>query len=183
MVFKFILLSDEVDDFLREIHIDSDATFLELNNAILDSVGYTKDQMTSFLICNDYWEAEQEITLMEMDTSSDVDSLVMDRVRVEEFASEEGQKLRFVFDMMNERSFFMELKEVKTRESLPAPICKRSKGNPPAQVLDGLFMDVPEVKANDLDMDGLGEFGDDEDFNEDDLDNLSINDNYFEDQM
>jgi len=127
MVFKFILLSDEVDDFLREIHIDSDATFLELNNAILDSVGYTKDQMTSFLICNDYWEAEQEITLMEMDTSSDVDSLVMDRVRVEEFASEEGQKLRFVFDMMNERSFFMELKEVKTRESLPAPICKRSK--------------------------------------------------------
>ena len=41
MVFKFILLSDEVDDFLREIHIDSDATFLELNNAILDSVGYT----------------------------------------------------------------------------------------------------------------------------------------------
>jgi hypothetical protein len=183
MVFKFILLSDEVDDFLREIHIDSDATFLELNNAILDSVGYTKDQMTSFLICNDYWEAEQEITLMEMDTSSDVDSLVMDRVRVEEFASEEGQKLRFVFDMMNERSFFMELKEVKTRESLPAPICKRSKGNPPAQVLDGLFMDVPEVKANDLDMDGLGEFGDAEDFNEDDLDNLSINDNYFEDQM
>ena len=183
MVFKFILLSDEVDDFLREIHIDSDATFLELNNAILDSVGYTKDQMTSFLICNDYWEAEQEITLMEMDTSSDVDSLVMDRVRVEEFASEEGQKLRFVFDMMNERSFFMELKEVKTRESLPAPICKRSKGNPPAQVLDGLFMDVPEVKASDLDMDGLGEFGDDEDFNEDELDNLSINDNYFEDQM
>jgi hypothetical protein len=39
------------------------------------------------------------------------------------------------------------------------------------------------VKANDLDMDGLGEFGDAEDFNEDDLDNLSINDNYFEDQM
>ena len=64
MVFKFILLSDEVDDFLREIDIDSDATFLELNNAILDSVGYAKDQMTSFLICNDYWEAEQEITLM-----------------------------------------------------------------------------------------------------------------------
>ena len=183
MVFKFILLSDEVDDFLREIHIDSDATFLELNNAILDSVGYTKDQMTSFLICNDYWEAEQEITLMEMDTSSEVDSLVMDRVRVEEFASEEGQKLRFVFDMMNERSFFMELKEVKTRESLPAPICKRSKGNPPAQVLDGLFMDVPEVKAGDLDLDGLDDFGGEEDFNEDDLDNLSINDNYFEDQM
>ena len=84
---------------------------------------------------------------------------------------------------MMETILTMELKEVKTRESLPAPICKRSKGNPPAQVLDGLFMDIPEVKAGDLDMDGLDDFGDGEDFNEDDLDNLSINDNYFEDQM
>lgn len=183
MVFKFVLLSDEADDFLREIHIDSDATFLELNDAILNSVGYAKDQMTSFLICNDYWEAEQEITLMEMDTASDVDSLVMDRVRIDEFASEEGQKLRFIFDVMNERSFFMELKEVKTRESLPAPICKRSKGNPPAQVLDGLFMDIPEPKAGDLDMDGLDNYDGEEGFNEDELDDLSINENYFEDQM
>lgn len=183
MVFKFVLLSDEVDGFMREIHIDSDATFLELNNAILDSVGYTKDQMTSFLICNDYWEGENEITLMEMDTASDMDSLVMDKVRVEEFASEEGQKLRFIFDPMNERCFYMELKEVKTRESLPAPICKRSKGNPPAQMLDGLFMDIPEPKAGDLDIDNLENFEGDEGFNEDELDDLSINDNYFEDQM
>ena len=45
MVFRFLLLSDEVDDFKREIQIDSEATFLDLHNAILDSVGYTKDQM------------------------------------------------------------------------------------------------------------------------------------------
>ena len=63
--------------------------------------------MTSFLICNDYWEIENEITLVEMDTSSEEDSLVMENVRIEEFVSEEGQKLMFVFDYMNERSFFM----------------------------------------------------------------------------
>ena len=30
MVFRFLILSDEVDDFKREIKIDSEATFLDL---------------------------------------------------------------------------------------------------------------------------------------------------------
>ena len=53
MLFRFLILSDEADDFKREIKIDSESTFLDLQNAILDSVGYTKDQMTSFFICDD----------------------------------------------------------------------------------------------------------------------------------
>ena len=36
MVYKLLILSDEVDLFFREIEINSDATFFELNNAILD---------------------------------------------------------------------------------------------------------------------------------------------------
>lgn len=73
MVYRFLILSDEVDNFKREIQIDSEATFLELQDAILDSVNFTKDQMTSFFICDDDWSKETEITLVEMDTSSDVD--------------------------------------------------------------------------------------------------------------
>lgn len=66
MVFRFLILSDEVDDFKREIKIDSEATFLDLYNAIMDSVGYTKDQMCSFFICDDDWSKNTEITLVEM---------------------------------------------------------------------------------------------------------------------
>ena len=36
MVFKFVILSDEVDDFLREILIESDATFEDLGLDSLD---------------------------------------------------------------------------------------------------------------------------------------------------
>ena len=39
MVFRFLILSDEVDYFKREIKIDSEATFLDLYNAIMDSGG------------------------------------------------------------------------------------------------------------------------------------------------
>ena len=179
MIFKFVILSDEVDDFVREIQIESDATFLELNDAILESVGYGKDQMTSFLVCNDYWEIENEITLVDMDTSSEQDSLVMDRTRIEEFVSEEGQKLMFVFDYLNERSFFMELKSVITNKSVDKAICEVSRGVAPAQVLDGLFMDDTKLEK-DLTLDGFGDFDYEDDFNDDELDNLSINDNYFE---
>ena len=79
MLFRFLILSDEADDFKREIKIDSESTFLDLQNAILDSVGYTKDQMTSFFICDDDWSKKTEITLVEMDTSSEEDSYVNGR--------------------------------------------------------------------------------------------------------
>ena len=47
--------SDEVDDFIREIQIDSEATFHELHEAILKAAKYSDDQMTSFFICDDDW--------------------------------------------------------------------------------------------------------------------------------
>lgn len=59
MVYRFKLVSDEVTNFSREIEIDSENTFLQLRNAILESVNYTKDELDSFFLCNDDWEREE----------------------------------------------------------------------------------------------------------------------------
>ena len=40
MVYRFLLLSDEVDNFKREIQISSQATFLDFHKEILKSTGY-----------------------------------------------------------------------------------------------------------------------------------------------
>ncbi|HOO19057.1 MAG TPA: hypothetical protein PK296_02580, partial [Paludibacteraceae bacterium] len=93
MVFRFTILSDEVDDFIRVIDMDAEATFLDLHNAILDSVNFKKDELTSFFLCSDEWEKEQEITLIEMDTSSEYDNLVMDKVKLGDLLTDEKQKL------------------------------------------------------------------------------------------
>ena len=93
MVYKFTMLSDEVDNFVRVIKIDSEAKFFELHNAILDSVNYEKNQMTSFFICSDNWEKGQEVTLVEMESSSEYDNLTMEDTTLEELLSEENQKL------------------------------------------------------------------------------------------
>lgn len=165
MLFRFLILSDEVDDFKREIKIDSEATFLELHNAILKSVGYTSDQMCSFFVCDDDWSKKTEITLMEMDTTSEVDSYIMEDTQLEELLEDEHQKLLFVFDYMTERAFFMELREIETGKSLSAPVCSKSVGLAPTQQM---AFDEFETKTGSIDL-GEDFYGDSE-YNPDDLD-------------
>ena len=106
MVYRFTIISDEVDNFRREIQIDSDATFLDFHNAILKSVGYPNDQMTSFFVCDDNWEKETEVTLEDMGTSSDVDSWIMEETPLSELLEEEKQHLLYIFDPLADRAFW-----------------------------------------------------------------------------
>jgi len=53
MVYRFTIISDEVDDFIREIKIDSEATFFDFHKAILKATNYNDDQLTSFFTCDE----------------------------------------------------------------------------------------------------------------------------------
>lgn len=136
MVYKFKLVSDEVNNFVREIEIGSNSTFLQLRNAILDSVGYAKNELDSFFLCNDDWEFQEEIAQQDMGSSSDQDLWIMADTPLSELIEDEGQRLAFVFDYFTERAFFMELKRIETGRTLDEPKCTVKKGNPPAQSVD-----------------------------------------------
>jgi len=186
MVYKFIIVSDEVDDFRRDILIDSDATFFDLHEAILDSVGYAKDQMTSFFICNEDWNKETEITLIEMDTNPEEDSYIMDSTRLSDLLEEERQKLLYVFEYLTERSFFMELREMITGKSQPHATCVFQTGNAPTQTTEFEALDEKlnarmsatnhHLDEDFYDEDELGM----DDYDDEDFDNLSEG-NPFED--
>ena len=166
MVYRFTIISDEVDNFRREIQIDSEATFLDLHNAILKSTGYPNDQMTSFVICDDNWEKGTEITLEDMGTSSDMDSWIMEETPLEELLEDEKQHMLYVFDPLADRVFFMELSEIITGKSLDEAVCTKSIGDAPQHVLDFDQLMVAQVATTTLD----DTFGDDEDFDLDELD-------------
>ena len=76
MIYKIAFSCEEGDNFRLVFEADPDATFLELHEAILSAVKYNNDQMTSFFMCNDRWEKEQEVTLIEMDRNFDYDNMV-----------------------------------------------------------------------------------------------------------
>ena len=136
MIYKFRLLSDESEDFRRDIEIDSEASFFELHKAILSSVNYPDDQMTSFFICNDNWIKEVEITLEDMGSRSDEDNYVMVDTIIGDLVEEEKQHLMYVFDPLADRVFFIELSKIEFGKDLDAPRCVKSLGNAPSQLID-----------------------------------------------
>jgi hypothetical protein len=166
MIYRFLLLSDEVDDFKREIQISPQATFLDFHKAILKATGFDNQQIYSFFICNDDWNKRIEITLFEMDTSSEEDSYVMEDVTLEEFLEEEHQKLLYVFDQLSERLFFIELREIITGKDISAPKCTKSVGEPPVQLVN--FDEMTKDIKLDLDENFYG----DEDFDDEELDDF-----------
>jgi hypothetical protein len=177
MVYRFIIVSDEVDDFRRDITIDSDASFFELHDAILNSVGYAKDQITSFFTCDEDWVKETEITLIDMDSSSDEDVYVMEGSRLSELLDEEKQKLIYVFEPLTERCFFMELREIIPGKSQAKPQVVKSIGDPPKQIslMEEMDFSVPAAAHRGLEEEDdfyNDEFSDD-DYNEEDLEDLS----------
>ena len=136
MIYRFTIISDEVDDILREIQIDPEATFYDFHKAILASCGYADDQMTSFFICSDDWEKEQEITLEEMDSYAEDESYVMNETPISDLVEDAKQKLIYIFDPMTERCFFIELSEIIWKKHLDAPKCTKKKGEAPQQTVD-----------------------------------------------
>lgn len=137
MILKIKMVSDEVDGFLREFEIDSEATFLDLCKVILESCGYPDDQMTSFYVCNDEWERGDQITREDMGTtSSDTDLFVMGNVRLNEFLEDKGQKLEFVFDPFSERSFWLNVRDIVAGKNLKRAEVKRLRGDAPLHIAE-----------------------------------------------
>lgn len=173
MLYRIKFISDEVEGFLREIKIDGDATFLDLNKAILNSCGYPDDQMTSFFLCDEEWEHREQITREDMGAGDvDEDIFVMEESHLRDFIEDEGQKLEYVFDPFSERVFYLNVKEIIPGESLADPLVSRSQGEPPVQLAD---MDASPVvtsqkSAGSLDEDEISAFYGNDDFESDEFD-------------
>jgi hypothetical protein len=176
MIYKFLLISDEQGNFVREIEIDAESTFLDFQKAILNSVKYSDEELTTFFICSDAWEKEQEIMFMEMDADSAVDTYLMADTTLEELIEDEGQKLIFVFDMLMERAFFIELKEIVTGKKLKKASCTFSNGLPPEQTINpDKFFDESVKKGGKLEVFDDDFYGADS-YDEDELDMESFSD-------
>lgn len=176
MVYRIKYITDEVDGFLREVKIDSEATFLELNKIILEACGYPDDQMTSFYLCNEEWERGVQVTREDMGVGgSDEDVYVMDETRLSELIEDEGQHLEFVFDPFADRCFYLDVKEAIPGESLRHPEITRVKGEAPRQIADLDFDLAPTPKGKKAAVAADDDFADEAiyggaSFNDDDID-------------
>jgi len=134
MVYKFVVLSDEDESFIREFEFLDSQTLLDFHNMLQEELEFDKSQMASFFMATDNWEKEEEFTLFDMCTGSST----MEDTILEDIIFRKNQKLLYVFDFFNDRNLFVEYtgeyKEVTGREY---PFCSNSKGVPPKQVVFG----------------------------------------------
>ncbi|MFW5754487.1 MAG: IS1096 element passenger TnpR family protein, partial [Marinilabiliaceae bacterium] len=102
MIYKFRIISNENEEFIREVAIDSGATFLDLHNFLIEELGYEDGQMTSFFITDKNWHKETEITLIDMTDEQIPGIKVMESTKLGELITEKKQRLLYVFDQFAE---------------------------------------------------------------------------------
>ena len=71
MVFKFRMLSDLSDNFVRDYEVMYDTNLLDFNDFICEDLGYDIEGMASFFFSDGQWRKLQEYTLMDMDTEAE----------------------------------------------------------------------------------------------------------------
>ena len=134
MVYKFVVLSDEDESFVREFEFLDTHTLIDFHNLIQDELEFDKSQLASFFMATDNWEKEEEFTLFDMGTGSST----METAVLEDIIFRKNQKLLYVFDFFNDRALFIEYTgEAKEIEGRELPACSNSKGVPPKQVIFG----------------------------------------------
>jgi hypothetical protein len=136
LVYTFRMLSGEEEDFRRDFEILDNQTFFDFHLAIQEDLGYDKSQMASFILTNDQWEREEEITLFDMKEEPSDETLIMDQVKIVDVCKTVRQKLLYIHDFFSDRGFFIEVVRMEDAESdKKYPVCILSEGKIPIQII------------------------------------------------
>lgn len=113
MVFKFRMLSDENDNFVRDLEVPYDMTLQDFHEFLVRILGY-EECMASFFTADGEWEQLQEYTLLDM---GDPECMLMDSVTLGQLLHHNRERLIYLFDQLNNRALFLELTEAKKADA------------------------------------------------------------------
>lgn len=110
IVFRFRMLSDENDNFVRDYEVLSDMTLLEFHKFILFTLEY-EECISSFFTADARWEKLREFTLMDMGEAAGEGGeapQTMDSVSLDQIIHKYRDRLIYLFDMFGERAYYLE---------------------------------------------------------------------------
>jgi hypothetical protein len=168
MIYKFRLVSDEAELFARNIEIGSESTFLELHEAIIEAVGYSREQISSFFLSDNDWNIGKQITLLDMSGEDEGDIMQMSETKIGDFLSALGDNLIYVFDFFNDRAFYLTITELSEPKSgVDYPVFSGILGTPPPQTtIDDIGAEIAAMQQE-LESGDDGYF--DNEYDDDDL--------------
>jgi hypothetical protein len=108
MIFRFRMLSDENDRFVRDYEVPYDMTLLDFHRFLLESLEY-EECMTSFFTADERWEKQREFTLMDMGDGSAESPEPMEQVTLGQIIHNRRDRLIYLFDLFGDRAYYLEL--------------------------------------------------------------------------
>lgn len=154
-IYKFRMISEENDNFLRDIEIQANQTFEDFHNIISETVKLNGNELASFHVCDQKWNKLQEITLIEMIDESEEgeetrhieETYVMSKAVVRDFINEPSQRLLYEYDFLNMKTFYIELLSVyKQKDDVKYPRVTNKRGEIIEPVLPEALIDDEELR-------------------------------------
>ncbi len=120
MIFRFRMLSDENDYFVREYEVPYDMGLAEFNDFLCGDLRFDKGGITSFFASNALWEKGREFTSEDMREPGREDNpeapVPMSGMVLGQVIRQNRDRLIFLFDVFGDRGLYLELTEAKKSE-------------------------------------------------------------------
>lgn len=150
-VYKFRVLTDEKDDFIRDLELTEDQTFYDFHLAILQTTSLAGSELSSFFICDQDWFKQSEIMLLDMagprgesPNGGVMQQYVMEDSCIDDFMTDSKQRILYEYDFLNPKTFFIELIDViESDPEVRYPHCSLRKG----------LLNIPVDQKLDLEVD------------------------------
>ncbi len=165
MVFKFRIFSDKVEDFALHIEADANNTFFELHEVIQDICNYDPSELATFFLADEEWDKGAEIAMFPDYSSKQPPALLMKRTILGDYFKNEEDKMIYVFDVINQKSLYIELNKIVMENKLNTPAVTFTRGMAPVQSTSNRFnTDLLADQDSDL-QNVFTDFGELEDLN------------------
>jgi hypothetical protein len=130
MVSRFKLSFPEQPEFKREYDVSAEQTLYDFHRFIQRDLDYDESQPVLFFTASEQWEPERRFSLLGADSAE-----LMDEVSVGSLVRARHHRLLYTFDVINNRSFAVELQELlEPAARVRYPRVASESGEPPAQI-------------------------------------------------
>ena len=128
--YKFKVFYDEVEDFVRDVDVLANSNFEDFHLFLYQCLGLQGNEFAAFSICDQKWNKQKEITLM--DTSEEEDTaeepeyddedsfstksrlprFVMKDAILKDFITDPHQHILYEYDFIDPKTFYIEFQKV-----------------------------------------------------------------------
>ncbi|SHF96651.1 pRiA4b ORF-3-like protein [Mariniphaga anaerophila] len=154
MICKFRITSPESKNFQLAVEADGKNTFLEFHTIIQQGVDFESHQLASFFLSDINGRKQQEVSLLDLGLNGGIYH-TMQKTKLSDLIQSEAQKITYTFDLINDRSLFIELTGIVMEKNLKEPLITLKQGEAPVQILgdDSPAQDSAKLQEEEVLMD------------------------------